>query len=201
MTTVSGQPAAARSVLPTSPDGAADAESSSLPPQGDREGARRVAAATPAVVRVMRTRAPRGEWNGTSGSGCRGRSRRRAPRDRVGRRRGRAGRVGGAAPPGPSERVGCCGGVGYAAGLRGVAALVVPATDGELGQPAEQQEDGEAQCGGDDDREEQLGPLQAGPEVVQHDAQAGFALLEEQVADDGADDREPGGDAEAGEDG
>src|SRR5215218_9441029 len=125
MTTVSGQPAAARSVPPISPLGSAAAEElpppSSSSPQAERTRARLAAAARPMEVRVLRTGLLQG-WGGT-------------------------------ASPEPGRRTG----EGVSARVAGG---VVPTADGELAQPAEQQEDGDAEAGGDEDRGEQLGPLE-----------------------------------------
>src|SRR5215203_5253137 len=67
MTTVSGQPAAARSVLPTSPVGPAASADPPLSssPQAVRRRVRLAAAASPIEVRVLRTGLLQG-WGGTA---------------------------------------------------------------------------------------------------------------------------------------
>src|SRR3954454_13324039 len=88
-----------------------------------------------------------------------------------------------------------CGrkGLGSARGL-------VPLADGELREPAEQGEDRDAEERGREDRGEQLRSLEAGRVVGDEGADARGAAAEEEGADDGTDDREPGGDPHAGED-
>ena len=65
--------------------------------------------------------------------------------------------------------------------------------DDELGEPAEDEEDGDAEERSDDEPAEHGGVAQLLAELLHHDADAGFLTLpEELLADDGADDGEAG---------
>src|SRR4051794_35051122 len=77
---------------------------------------------------------------------------------------------------------------------------LVPLADGELLEPAEEGEDGDAEEGGGEDRREQLRSLQPGGVVGEQGSEAGRAAPEEEVPDDGTHDGEARGDPHAGED-
>src|SRR5579859_7340274 len=75
----------------------------------------------------------------------------------------------------------------------------VPGADEQLPQQTETPEHDQPQQRRQADRREELLGLQSGAIVVNHPANAGLALTKEEIADDGADDREAGGDSPAGE--
>ncbi len=83
----------------------------------------------------------------------------------------------------------------------GDALVVVPAADDELAEHAEEEEDGDAEQHGHDQRPVELWESRLLTEQLGDDADARLlARAEELLADDGADDAEAGGDAEADED-
>src|SRR3954469_22444963 len=76
----------------------------------------------------------------------------------------------------------------------------VPAADDRLLQPAEEEEDGDAEQRRQQQGAPRVGELVARPVLVHQDADALGALTVEQLADDHADHGEAGGDSQSGED-
>ena len=77
----------------------------------------------------------------------------------------------------------------------------MPRADKDAAEQPEDPEHDETQQGREGDRGEQLLRLQPGAVVVDQATDARLALAEEEIADDGADDRQAGRDPPSGDDG